>query len=380
MEIDKIENFLLDIAETEEYKSIEYLTFSIRKPYLDYLSNLRVQKFKIPRYLQKLFECVNTRFSDSEIIADDMLENDINGWVNYYTCVFLTPVSAKISEKQFKCDRNLFILVLTGYILDHFRSNMVDIQTIVDGEIFAYETNQYRLSVVNGVEFKRDYFIYDNKAYLYNILTNTREINFGDDMPGFARIITEQIRTGDILLRLDERLSLPVEQAISYSTWNFEKFRGPQFHFKDSILKTQKTIIEHINNESLNKLLMVIKRDYDSILAEPLLHIELETLPYIGEQTEATHCITTFLHGIYYPDRDYFTHIDYTRNQYSIKNYINKYNESASDIPVDFYAEKDLHYKIWCVENGQYSRKTWYDLMVVSLAEEYQELLNEILA
>lgn len=62
-----------------------------------------------------------------------------------------------------------------------------------------------------------------------------------------------------ILLRLDERLALPVKQAISYSTLNFEKFYGPQFHFEDKIKKV-KTIIVHFNKESSNKLLMVIKR------------------------------------------------------------------------------------------------------------------------
>jgi len=46
-------------------------------------------------------------------------------------------------------------------------------------------------------------------------------IEFADSLPGFARIITEQIDTGDVLLRLDERLALPVNQAISYSTLKF---------------------------------------------------------------------------------------------------------------------------------------------------------------
>lgn len=60
-------------------------------------------------------------------------------------------------------------------------------------------------------------------------------MRFGDTMPAFARIITEQVKDGDILLRLDERLALPMNQSISYSTLNFEKYRESQFHFKDSI-------------------------------------------------------------------------------------------------------------------------------------------------
>lgn len=63
-----------------------------------------------------------------------------------------------------------------------------------------------------------------------------------------------------------------------------------------------------------------------------------------------------------------------------MQDYIKKYTQSKTDVPIDFYAEKDLHYKIWCVENGRYSREVWYNLMVVSLSKEYRELLDEILA
>ena len=73
--------------------------------------------------------------------------------------------------------------------------------------------------------FHNDYFVFENKAYLYNILTNIIPVSFGDVMPGFARVISEQREVGNILLRLDDRLALPEEQAISYSTLNFEKYR-----------------------------------------------------------------------------------------------------------------------------------------------------------
>lgn len=379
----EIENFLLEIIGTKEYLSIEYLIFSIRKLYLDYLSTLRLKNFEVPHYLENLVKCVDRKFEEKGILADDilkyMLENDINGWVHYYTYAFLTPISNIESEEKVQCDRQLFMLVLTAYILDSFRNRTVDIRQIISGEQTNYETNQYGLSIINEVVFKRDYFIFDNKAYLYNILTDTNVINFTDDIPGFAKIITEQISTGNILMRLDERLALPIEQAISYSTLNFEKFRGPQFHFDDKI-KNVKTVIVHINKESSNKLIMVIKRGYDSNCSEPFFHIELETLPYAGLNTKGTHRITTFLHGMYYPKDDCFTHIDYTKNQYSMDNYIKKYEESDADVPIDFYAEKDLHYKIWCIENGKYSREVWYNLMIVSLPKEYQVMLDEILA
>ena len=210
-------------------------------------------------------------------------------------------------------------------------------------------------------------------------MTDTKVISFTDEIPAFARIITEQITSGDILYRLDERLAVPEEQIISYSTLNFEKFRGPQFKFNDTTLNTKKTIIVHIDENTMDKLLMVIKQCKDT-LDESFWHIEIETLPYVdGQKKNINHIITTFLHGMYYPNKDKFTHIDYTRNQYKFSDYLLKYSGSNNNVPVDYYTEKELHYKIWCIENGEYSRKSWYDLMIASLTPKYQKLLNEIL-
>lgn len=124
---------------------------------------------------------------------------------------------------------------------------------------------------------------------------------------------------------------------------------------------------------------MVVKKDYDSIKKQPLLHIEIETLLYIGNESSSTNCITTFLHAMYYPEDDTFSHIDCTKNQYAMSDYLKKYSESSESVPIDLYTQPGLHYKICCIENGQYSKKVWYDLMMVSLPKTYQSLLNEIL-
>ena len=75
-------------------------------------------------------------------------------------------------------------------------------------------------------------------------------------------------------------MALPINQAISYSTLNFEKYRGPQFHFKDSILKNPKTITIHIDENIADKLLLVVKREVDNNSKKDFWHIELETLSY----------------------------------------------------------------------------------------------------
>ena len=121
------------------------------------------------------------------------------------------------------------------------------------------------------------------------------------------------------------------------------------------------------------------KFDNDEITEEEFWHIEIETLPY--KNTDEGLVITTFLHGMYYPHKDIFTHIDYTKNQYSGDVYLQKYEDSNNGVNIDQYTEtRKLHYKIWCVENGEITKETWYKLMVVSLSEKYQKLLNEILS
>ena len=380
-----IDEFLLDITETAEYKRIEYLIFSIRMNYLHYMAISRIVKFEIPRYLENLIDIVIDKFNESGISPVDMLQymldNDINNWIHYYAYTFIIPV-AKGEENEAVNDLSeLYAFVLTGYILDTFREKRIDIKNLVEGQVLAHKTNQYDLTVVDGVEFKRDYFVFEGKAYLYSILTNTNTMRFGDTMPAFARIITEQIKDGNILLRLDERLALPINQAISYSTLNLEKYRGPQFHFKDSILKNPKTITIHIDENTADKLLLVVKRKVDNNSKKEFWHIELETLPYRDTTSKGKYCITTFLHGMYYPEDDCFTHIDCTKNQYEMSEYIKKYSECEPDIPVDLHTKSnELHYKIWCIENGRYTREVWYNLMTASLNEKYRTLLDEILA
>ena len=379
-----IDEFLLDITETAEYKSIKYLIFSIRMNYLHYMAISRIVKFEIPKYLENLIGIVIDKFNESGISTVDMLQymldNDINNWIHYYAYTFIIPV-AKGEENEAVNDLSeLYAFVLTGYILDTFREKRIDIKNLIEGQVLSHKTNQYDLTVVDGVEFKRDYFVFEGKAYLYSILTNTNTMQFGDTMPAFARIITEQVKDGNILLRLDERLAWPINQAISYSTLNFEKYRGPQFHFKDSILKNPKTITIHIDENTADKLLLVIKKKVDNNSKKDFWHIELETLPYRDTASKGKYCITTFLHGMYYPEDDCFTHIDCTKNQYEMSEYIKKYSECEPDILVDLHTKSnELHYKIWCIENGRYTREVWYNLMTASLNEKYRTLLDEIL-
>ncbi len=379
---DMIETFFLDIAESQEFSNIEYLFFTIRRGALEYIS--RKREADVEPFMRPLHDFIKNEFTRSCLEIDDllsyMLENDDHGWSFFFMLTFFkrkegisegtyySAVSSRTNISSFvEWDLDRFATLILGFSIDKFRKHRIDIREIVGYEKFAYETNQYGLSKVNGAAFKRDGLIFNHKYYLYNILTNTSVIEFTDDVPGFAKIINEQINSGDILYRLDERLSVPEDQVISYTTLDFEKFYGPQFNFRNSVLNAKKTIIVHIDEKTMDKLLLVIKQCQDES-HETFWHIEIEMLPYIDKQKCKTdHIITTFLHGMYYPDRDVFTHIDYTKNQYELKDYLLKYSESINEVPIDFYTAKELHYKIWCVENGEYSRNTWYAFMITSL-------------
>ena len=68
----------------------------------------------------------------------------------------------------------------------------------------------------------------------------------------------------------------------------------------------------HIDENTADKLLLVVKKKVDNNSKKDFWHIELETLPYRDTASKGKYCITTFLHGMYYPEDDYFTHIDCT--------------------------------------------------------------------
>lgn len=390
------ELFLLEMAETEECKSITYKRLAIREFMGLYFSQKRkigqIDPFMIP-----FGEVIKNSIKEYEVNIDDlvkyMIDNDKSNCALFAATAWFKP-KAKLSSGAYysaiakykiitpfveEVDLDAVALMVVCFVFDNLTPTKIDISEFVKGEVFAYPTNQYGLTKVNGAVFKLDGLIFNGKGYYYNILTNKAPVNSIDTMVGFARIIHDETKKCDILYRLDERLSVPESEYYDYTGAAFAKFRGPQFNFDRSNLNGKKTITVHIDEETMDKLLMVVKQGIDQNTGEEFWHIEIETLPY--RDSTNGYVITTFLHGMYYPHKDVFTHIDYTKNQYSGNVYSQKYADSQNGIPIDQYTEtRDLHYKIWCIENGEFTRETWYKLMIISLSESYQRLLNEILA
>lgn len=391
-----IEEFLLEMADSDECRRINYKRLAIRK----YIGVYYAQKpvpGKIDSFMIPFRDYVKCKIEEYEIdidaLAKYMISTDESNCALFAFTTRFKPKKGITSYQYydaiaryqiispFVCsvDMDVVALIVVSYVFDNLTSRKIDISEIVNDEVFSYEVNQYGLSNINGASFRKDGLIYDGKGYYYNVYTNKSLLSAMDSMPAFARIITDAEGDFDILYRLDERLSMPESEYRDYTADQFEKFYGPQFKFDGSTLKAPKTIIVHINPKNMAKLLMVIKKDFDQIISELFWHIEIETLPYPKDDYEGTYT-TTFLHGMYYPEKNIFTHIDYTKNQYGNDIYHSKYQDSQDGLPIDTYTEsRSQHYKIWCIENGAFSIKMWYMLMLVSLDKSYQVLFEEIM-
>ena len=391
----KVEDFLLEMAESEECQKIMYKRLSIHM-YIGLYYSMKPERGCIDPFMIPFRDFTKNQIKSKEVDIDElinyMIDNDESHCALFLATTLFTPKQEFTSLEyagaiaRYKIispfvdsiDMDIVALIVVSFVFDNLYPRKIDISAIIGKEIFAYPTNQYNLTRVNGAIFKKDGLIYDGKGYYYNYFTNKTMIDQYDRMAGFAKIITDEANDCDILYRLDERLSMPESEYFDYTGVAFAKYRGPQFNFSNSVLEKNKTIIVHYDETTLDKLLMVIKQDVDQTTGEDFLHIEIETLPHKNNVSGCV--ITTFLHGMYYPQTDIFTHIDYTKNQYDGDIYLQKYLDSQNGVPIDQYTEtKELHYKIWCVEKGKFTKEMWYKLMIVSLPDVYQKLLNEIL-
>lgn len=285
--------FLLEMAESDECKSIIYKRLAIRELMGIYFSQKRkigqIDTFMIPfgEFVKNSIKKYNI---DVDELVKYMIDNDEShgaifaastwfapkdgvSWDVYYSAIAKYKILSPYVEEV---NLDTVALIVVCFVLDNLVSRKIDISEFVKWEVFEYPTNQYHLTKVNGAVFKLDGLIFDGKGYYYNILTNKTLVNPVDTMVGFARIIHEETKDCDILYRLDERLSMPESE----------------YH--------------------VDKLLMIIKQDVDQNTGEDFWHIEIETLPYTKNNTG--YVITTFLHGMYFPKIDKFTHIDYTKN------------------------------------------------------------------
>src|SRR5699024_8102689 len=278
-------------------------------------------------------------------------------------------------------DTEKICFAIVAYTLDTNPFNKWDFSKICPREKFQYEITDYKLTKVTGIEFCPNGLIYDNKYYLYSIFINRIKMDYFDKMLAIFKVLSDNIliREADFYLRLDERLAIPLPEANISDKLVSEKFRGLQFNFNNTRLEKVKNIVVHGDLKTFDKLLMVIKKDYDKDIGEEFWHIELEELPYL-ENKISDIVYVTFIHGKYYPNQKVFKHMDFIKNQYNYTDYCEKYQDTTnSDIKIDFYTTKECHYKICYVEKIEIRKEAWYKVSCVSLGPIYRKLFDEIM-
>lgn len=355
----------------------------------------------IPYYLKDIFRETVPLIKDSNLTQEKILlylANSQKETSYFFVChnILIYGVVEKLSEDEIydiisgsrrlpnsiTIDEEILFCAVVAYALDSDRYNNWGFEAILPKEKFAYSTTDYKLTKVKSINFRQSGFVYDEKYYLYNIFIDRKPLEYFDKMPAVFKIISENIdlNKADLYLRLDERLAVPLAEADIADRYESEYFRGTKFSLSNTRLENMKNIIVHYNPESFDKLLMVIKKDFDTHLKEEFWHIELEQLPFLDSNKLRKNVCTTFIHGKYYPKRQAFRHIDFIKNQYPFAEYCQKHEDrSNQDIRIDYYTTKECHYKIWCVENTDISEDTWYKLSKISLDDKYRKLFDEIM-
>nr|WP_243449149.1 hypothetical protein [Clostridium butyricum] len=385
------------IKALDDYGQACYYICHLKSPLWRYFSGMKWNG--IPFYIERLCIKAKTLINQSNLSQEEILKFIANNNPCYFfvaQSILVYGISGNLNECErydiisnkmhlpdnIIIDENILSCAVVGFVLDTNKYNDWDFESIVSNEQFAYSINDYKLTKVSDLDFRQNGFIYDDKYYLYNIFIDRKTIENNDKMPAIFRLIndTVDLSKADLYLRLDERLAFPLEDVTISQSFCFEKFRGFSFKYADTKLEKIKNIIVHYDPNTFNKLLMVIKKDFDKILNCEFWHVELESLPYIDITSKVKNICTTFIHGKYYPNQNVFKHIDYIKNQYPFEKYCLKQEDRSNEnIQIDYYTTKNCHYKVWCIENIDISEENWYKLASISLPEQYRNLLDEIL-
>ncbi|MCU6711482.1 hypothetical protein M6D81_22555 [Paenibacillus sp. J5C_2022] len=394
-----MEELIINIKALKDFRTVSYYTAHLRLPLWRIFSGTKWNG--IPFFLKSICRHISCLIEESGLSQGEVIQYIANSEDNpsYFfvsQCILLYGTSQNLNELEryniadratdlpadITIDVGILSCAVACFVLDGNRYSDWDFRSIVNEERFAYQTNDYKLTKVSNIDFNQDGFVYDGKYYLYNGFIDREPIEFLDKMPAVFNLMINciDLEAADFYLRLDERLSVPLKEANISHFLQFEKFRGISFRFSDTKLDKLKNITVHYNPETYDKLLMVIKKDYDVIANQEFWHIEVEQLPFIDRTESKGNIKTIFVHGKYYPVRRVFTHVDFTINQYPFEEYSEKQDDhSNKEIQIDYYTTKECHYKVWCVENIDISEELWYKLTSVSLPSTYRRLFDEIL-
>lgn len=262
------------------------------------------------------------------------------------------------------------------YLIEEKMLVISDLNEIKRHEKLLDNHNKYGLSLLRNAKFGRQGYYIGDEYYLYNCFFDISIGRAIAETPLTVELFN-LIPNIDIYMRCDKLLSVPKDKAICTATTDFQKFRGISLLWDDiEKLVYGKEIVVHGNPKTLNKLLLVIKKDEEPN-GQVCFHIELEEL-WNPDRIRDDIVALTYIHAKYLLEKKAFIHMDYSVNQYKTDVYRLKYNDAANGqgITIDKYA--DVHYKIWCIEGKHIDVGMWSALVSATLDYPFRDLFIEM--
>lgn len=292
--------------------------------------------------------------------------------------LLMTVMSQKLPITDYFETDNIkeILFAFACYLIEEKMISIYDLQEILNHEKLLDGHNKYGLSFLKDAAFERQGYCLGEKYYLYNCFF---DISIGSAMADIPLTIElfKMIPDVNIYMRCDNLLSVPKDKAIRTATSDFMKFRGISLLWEDiEKLVFGKEIVVHGNPKTLNKLLLIIKKDKEPD-GQACFHIELEEL-WNPERIQDDIVTLTYIHAKYVPHKKAFIHMDYSVNQYKNEIYVLKYNDTSNQhgISIDKYA--DIHYKVWCIEGEHIDVGMWSALVSATLDYPFRDLFAEM--
>ena len=401
--------FIDRIVETDEFWQLNYYMRSMKKaPHggVEYVNmpnfflkhrptaiwNLYTHyEHKIPQFGIGMVNKALEIWNQCDVELQELLEMCFNGdfwYVGFrilkikekmnYDAMILWDVLDKHLKFEDYYDLDNIEEILCAFVFYLIEEKMVQISSV--SEIKLHEKledghNKYGLSCVTGAKFMRQGFIMEDKYYLYNLFLDNSVGNSFSEAPLTVEIFN-LIPNIEVYMRCDKLLMVSSDDLLSTATVDFQKFRGIKLLFEDiEELVHGREVIVHFNPNTLNKLLLVVRKDEEN--DNVFYHVMIEEL-WNPEKIKDSIVTTTYIHAKYVPRNKSFIHMDFSINQYDTKKYSLKFMDTTNDKHISIDEEADDHYKIWCIEGEKIDSKMWSVLVSATLDMPFRNLFFEM--
>lgn len=230
-----------------------------------------------------------------------------------------------------------------------------NIKEVIGGEVEMIPENadkKYKIvELQKKTTFNHEGVNVNNKFYYFSpIFFNEKRCSNSIKSTGLLKLLSDQHLKNSVWLRLDENLSVKLEDYKKQVPQNFVLYRGKTINL-DNIefpYHRNNVILIVYNPESMKQIQFKLssRKDYQK-------WIEIEEINEFSEQKDSY--TTKYLHSIYDENKGNFSHIDGSINYYGKETYKKR---TSSDIN----SHADKHEKLWLVE-GNIKKNEWLELI-----------------